>query len=170
MNTLFKTITTATLAFGIFIIADNAEAAPKITAQKAQEIAISHANIPLKEVTFTEIKFDDDFMSSEYEIEFFHNNVEYEYEIDADSGKVKSYSQEKHGAMQQNQGNNYITKEQAEQIAFKHAKVSSAPFSKVDFDVDDGMAIYDVEFYSNNAKYDYEINAVNSEIIKFEKE
>ncbi len=177
MNALIKTITSisisTTLSLGLFLMAEKAEAAPKITMQKAQEIATSHANVPLKEVNFTQVSLDDDFMNAEYEVEFFYNNVEYDYEIDADSGKVNSFSQEIHGNMQQttmSQSNNYITKEQAKQIAFKHANIGSAKFARVEFDFDDGIAIYEVEFYANNAEYDYEINAISSEIVKFEKD
>jgi len=171
MNAFFKAGISVAVTFSLFFIVGNAWAAPKITLQKAQEIATSHANIPLKGITFTESSLDSDFMSTEYEIEFFDKNIEYEYEIDANTGKIVSYSQEKHGAYTQpNQGANYISKEQAKQIALKHANISSTAFSQIEFDIDDGIAVYEVEFFANNSKYEYEINAVNSEIIGFGKE
>ncbi len=179
MNTISKLMKTValgmTFAFASFIALDDAQASSKISLQKAQEIAIAHAKVPSKEVTVTQACLDKDFMDAEYDIEFFHNNIEFEYEIDANTGKVKSYSQKMHGATQQKQGanldhSNLITKEQATQTALKHANVSSPSFSKVEFDFDDGVAIYEVEFFVGNTEYDYEINAVSGEVIKFEKE
>ncbi len=173
MNTLFKSITI--FALGIILITEKAEASSKISLEKAKEIALSHAKLSSKEVNFTETRLDDDFNNAEFEIEFFHQNIEYEYEIDAKSGKINSYSQEKHGVTQKissshGQNTNYITKDQAEQIAFKHANVSKVIFSNTEFDIDDGIAVYDVEFFANNTKYEYEINAISSEIIEFEQD
>ena len=171
MNVFFKSIITLTLTFSIFFTAENVQAAPKITLQRAQEIATSHAKVPLKDVSFIESSLDTNFMRSEYEIEFFYNNIEYDYEIDANSGKVTSFSQEKHGAYAQpNRNATYISKEQAKQIAFKHANVSPSILSMTEFDIDDGIAVYEIEFFANNSKYEYEINAISSEVIKFEKE
>ena len=41
---------------------------------------------------------------------------------------------------------------------------------KSDFDRDDGVYYYEFEFSANGVKYDYEINALTGEVIKFEQE
>ncbi len=173
MKTYFKTLSVATLTLGLFFFANSAEASPSISLQKAQEIATNHAQVPLSEANFTQAKFEDNLINPEYEIEFFHNNVEYEYEIDADNGEITSYSQENHNNLQQGintQSPNYISEEQAKEVAFNHANVNSPSFVRVKLDLDDGIAMYEVEFTANNSKYEYEINAINSKIIKIEKE
>ncbi|MBP3692579.1 MAG: PepSY domain-containing protein [Clostridia bacterium] len=65
-----------------------------------------------------------------------------------------------------------ITVDKAKEIALQHAGVSSADakFLKAEYDFDDGVACYDVEFKAGGYEYDYEINAQNGNIIKSEKE
>lgn len=62
-----------------------------ITSQKAREIAL--AQVGIKEAVFTEDQYDLD--DGVYELEFVHNGVEYEYELDARTGKVRKADYEK---------------------------------------------------------------------------
>jgi len=57
--------------------------------------------------------------------------------------------------------------EAAKQIALAHAKVAQkdVTFIKAELDTEDGRAVYDIEFYSGNVEYDYDIDAVSGEII-----
>jgi uncharacterized membrane protein YkoI len=66
--------------------------------------------------------------------------------------------------------NAYITEEQAKETAFTHAKVQEETVSllRVQFDYDDMRAIYEVDFYSDNNEYDYDIDAVTGEILGFD--
>jgi hypothetical protein len=58
----------------------------------------------------------------------------------------------------------YIGVEKAKAIALKDAKVSDVTFVKVKLDTDDGVKVYDVEFYKGNVEYDYEIDAITGQI------
>lgn len=64
----------------------------------------------------------------------------------------------------------YIGKEKAQSIALTDANVSNPTIKKVEMDYDDGIMIYEVEFYKDQVEYDYEINALTGEIIKKEKD
>lgn len=61
---------------------------------------------------------------------------------------------------------NYIGVDKAKSIALKDAGVSSssAVFTKAKLDRDDGMMVYEVEFYSGDTEYEYEINATSGKI------
>ncbi len=146
----------------------------QISAEKAKEIALSHAKITDKNVPFSDIELDSDFGKTTYEIEFFHNNTEYDYEIDANTGNVVAYKQKKqaNNASQQDAVQKQITDVQAKEIAMKHANISAnqVNHSQVKFDMEDGVPVYDVEFYVNKKKYEYEIHAITSEIIEFGQE
>ena len=58
----------------------------------------------------------------------------------------------------------------AKEIALNHAGVASsnAVFLNAKLDYDDGRRVYDVEFYSGNKEYDYEIDAASGTIISFD--
>lgn len=63
-------------------------------------------------------------------------------------------------------GTTYMTQEEAKDIVLNHAnvKAADATFTKVKLDYDDGRAEYEVDFYTNTTKYDYEIDAITGTI------
>lgn len=65
-----------------------------------------------------------------------------------------------------------ITVEQAKDIALKHAKLANdkVTFVKAEEDANDSIKRYDIEFYTGNTEYDYEINADTGEVIEFDKD
>ena len=69
-----------------------------IGVERAKQIALDDAGFSENEVIFSTAKFekddDDDDEAPEYEIEFFKGNVEYEYDIDAMTGKILDFSSE----------------------------------------------------------------------------
>ena len=54
----------------------------KITSDKAKEIALNHANLSENQVTFIKSNIDYDDGMKAYDVEFYHNNQEYDYKID----------------------------------------------------------------------------------------
>ena len=62
--------------------------------------------------------------------------------------------------------------EKAKEIAMSHAGVSagSVSFVKAKIDTEDGVKVYDIEFYSGNAEYDYEINSATGAIVSFDQD
>ena len=62
--------------------------------------------------------------------------------------------------------------EKAKEIAISHAGVSggSVSFVKAKLDYEDGVKVYDIEFYSGNVEYDYEINAATGAIVSFDQD
>ena len=64
----------------------------------------------------------------------------------------------------------YIGPEAAKEAALKHAGFSSsdATFVEAEYDYDDGRMVYEVEFYSGNKEYDYEIDAVTGTIVGYD--
>ena len=67
---------------------------------------------------------------------------------------------------------NYITVERAKQIALNDAGVAeaNAVFLRANLDWDDGRMQYEVEIYSGNTEYDYDIDAVTGAILSSDRE
>lgn len=66
-----------------------------IGVDKAKSIALNHAGVKASAATFTKAKLDKDDGHYDYEIEFYAGGVEYEYEIDATTGKIRDYDSER---------------------------------------------------------------------------
>ena len=173
-----KAILSFSLTLGLFVgatsfVTQQALANTTITVEKAKEIALNHAKITDKNIFFSKTNLDTDDGRTEYEIEFFYNNYEYDFEIDAMSGKVTKSGKEKIKTSSKNVDmTKYINDAKAKEVALEHAKLSAdkLSYSTVTFDIEDGQGIYDVDLYVGKTKYEYEIDATTCEVIKFEKE
>ena len=146
----------------------------KITVEEAKNIALKHANLEASQVAFIKSEHDLDDGIEKYDIEFYCNNKEYDYEIDVKTGNIIGYDYdiEDYSIGQQlNDANNKkITVEEAKNIALRHANLeaSQVTFIKSEHDLDNGIEKYDIEFYHDTKEYNYEINAYNGEIIEYE--
>lgn len=141
----------------------------KITKAKAKSIALKHAGVSASKATFVKAKLDYEDGRRVYEIEFYSGNTEYDYEILASNGKIISYDKdiENYKIPRKNTSSStYIGKAKAKSIALKDAGVSasSATFTKAKLDYEDGIRVYEIEFYTNSAEYEYEINAKTGKI------
>lgn len=66
----------------------------------------------------------------------------------------------------------YIGVEAAKKAAFTHAGVSESDVTKleVEYDNDDGVMVYEVDFHVGTTEYDYEIDAKTGDVLKVEKD
>ena len=67
---------------------------------------------------------------------------------------------------------NKISADKAKKIALGDAKLSEkdVTFVKVELEFEDNRLVYDVEFYSGNVEYDYDIDAVSGAIVSADKD
>ena len=70
------------------------EAPAYIGVEAAKEIALAHAGVALADVRFEEAEFDFDDGRAVYELDFRFGQYEFEYEIDALSGKILDFEKE----------------------------------------------------------------------------
>ncbi len=62
-----------------------------ITEDKALSIALKHANLKKEQIVLKKSKRDIDDGIAQYEIEFYANGKEYEYDINAATGSIMSF-------------------------------------------------------------------------------
>jgi uncharacterized membrane protein YkoI len=164
------------------------EAAPQLlTPEEAEAIAFAHALVEAGTVSRLRTEFGYDDGTPEYDIEFDSGDREYDYEIHAETGAVLRFKAEpaerpaptespapktsEPPATEASKAER-LTKEEARDIALKHAGLTKDQVSrlKVEFDYDDGVPEYDVEFVCNGWEYDYEIHAESGKIRAWDKE
>ncbi len=192
-----------------------------ITLEEARDIALADAGVAREEAVFTEAEQDMERGVPVFEFKFYGGNVEYEYEINGQTGAVYSkktttyVSQDPAGTPPPVQtappasqppasqtpatqppatakptpapatqppatqaprptqpSNSFIGSDAAKQAALADAGVSAgdARFTKVRMDYEDGVPVYEVEFYTATHEYDYEIHAQNGSVFHKEVE
>ena len=142
-----------------------------LTAQEADAIATAHAQVASTEVTrlHTELDYDDGVYK--YEVEFVSGEAEYEYKVNAKTGEIL-HSKVEAKPVAKEPAADKLTAEQAQEIALKHAGLTKDQVSrlKAEYDVDDGIPEYSVEFHHNGWEYDYEIHAQTGKLLDWDKE
>ncbi len=149
----------------------SASSSDYIGESRAKEIALDHAGLSASQVTFVRVELDRSYSHAEYEVEFWSGNKEYDYEIDAETGAIRSYDRDIEGYVAgSSQGTGDIGQDKAKEIALDHAGVSASDavvlYAKLDYD--DGRRVYEVEFYAGNKEYDYEIDAATGAVVSYD--
>ncbi len=178
VGTAAPTVTQAA-ATGAGTTGSAAVAGTTITEEEAQQIALDHAGLTAEEVTFVRVHMDYDNGRTEYEVEFYAGNREYDYDIDAATGAILSvdYDAEYYAgagttAQPSASAGTMLSETEAKTIALEQAGVQEdeATFVYVKLDYDDGRTVYEVEFYAGNREYDYELDAYTGEVLSFDAE
>ena len=106
-----------------------------------------------------------------YEGEIYYNGQEYEFDIDAVTGdivkwKVEGVSNNSPYANSNANNSQNITIEKAKSIALAQVRgANQSHFGKIELDHDHGRAIYEIEIFYNNSKYEFDIDASTGEVI-----
>jgi uncharacterized membrane protein YkoI len=149
-----------------------------IGAERAKEAALEHAGVTSAQAAFVRANLDYDDGLVVYDVEFYSGTTEYDYEIDALTAEIREFDRDIEyyvipaGSRTTTDAGRYIGEAAAKDIALAHAKVaaSDATFMKAYLDADDGLVVYDVEFYSGNTEYDYEIDALTGNLVEFDRD
>ena len=142
--------------------------ATAISASDALRAALEHAGVSAAAASGVKTDLDIDDGKAVYEVEFLAGGYEYDYNIDAATGAVLKCEKEFKGEAPATA----ISASDALRAALEHAGVSAAAASgvKTDLDIDDGKAVYEVEFLAGGYEYDYDIDAATGAVLKCEKE
>lgn len=65
-----------------------------ITVDEAKNIALTDAGLDINSIQFTREELEHDNHTLVYELEFYYNNIEYDYEINATTGDIISYDKD----------------------------------------------------------------------------
>lgn len=145
---------------------------------KAQEIAYADAGVKANQVTLKKCKLDEDDGIWVYDVEFKVDKDEYDYEIDAVSGKILQREIELYQAPVKTEPSKTETDKTDTPKLLAEAKALSLIYQdagvkernvtliKCELGQDDGVWTYDVEFKVDKDEYDYEINAATGAILE----
>lgn len=145
---------------------------PAITNQNKKDLSRTAIKKKAKQqvkgatIRSTKLKYDDGI--SQYKIKLTKGNKNYELVYNSKTGKLLDYEWEIVLKSSSSSKNSYIGVEKAKSIAL--SKAPDATVVKVEFDKDDGVAVYEIDMVEGMYEYEVKINAKTGKIIKFEKE
>lgn len=167
---------------------------------KAKEIALNHAGVKEDSISGLWIKLDYDDGRTEYEVEFYAGNKEYDYDIDAVSGEILHYdydieydhhdethypgdgcddydghhgSDRHHGSTSSgtvSSGKAAISAEEAKKLALSQVPGASAADIRLETDHDHGRTVYEGKIVYNGIEYEFEIDGTDGTILEWEAE
>ncbi len=170
-----------------------------IGSNRAKEIALEHAGFTAADVVGIQVEMDYEHGVMVYEVDFYADAYEYDYDINAETGEIvkndrefeddawfsqyeqkmvkefqdKEHLQNEQALVRKEQETNeeYLTLDEIKAIVFEHAGVDAAKVFdlETEFDYDNGRAEYEVDFESGEFDYDYDVDAVTGEVIKNNK-
>lgn len=148
-----------------------------ISVEEAKKMALDYANLSAETVSYTKAKLDYEHGHVYYDIEFYHNNTEYDYELDAYTGALVSYSHDTKHQQTHTHGHTTTTTanislEEAKTIALTRANLTAdqVTFIELELDYDDGLTVYQISFVSGTTEYEVEVNATNGNIVDYDVE
>ena len=144
--------------------------------EAAQQAALTHAGFDADSVYIAHVHLEYDDDCWQYDVKFYKDEIEYDYDIDAITGAVLSchhdaeHDDYHHGEAPDSA--NLITEDAAKQLALEYAGVTEAETQnlKIKLDYDDGYAEYEVEWYIGRTEYACDVDAYTGAILSFEKE
>ena len=167
-----------------------ADQTAKISMEQAQTAALDAANIEAADADISSATLSEVAGITCYKVEFTSGDYTYAYSINAESGEVLEASyRDKNAAPADstqtdttasgvtttpaqttpntNTSTGAVDEAKAQEIALANAGVNAADatITKSKLDYDDGRQIYELEWYANGAKYDYEIAVATGEIV-----
>ena len=161
-----------------------------ISMTQAQTAALDAANIEAADADVSSATLSEVAGVTCYKVEFTSGDYTYAYSINAENGEVLEASyRDKNAAPvdstqtdtpasgatttpvqttpSTNASTGTVDEAKAQEIALAHAgvKAADATITKSKLDYDDGRQVYEIEWYANGAKYDYEIAVATGEIV-----
>ncbi len=168
----------------------SSQQAEYISMEQAQTAALQAANIEASNASISSSTLSEVAGVTCYKVEFTSGDYVYAYSINAESGEVleASYRDKNaapadsaqtdttasgatttpaQSAPNTNTSTGAVDEAKAQEIALAHAGVNAADatITKSKLDYDDGRQVYEIEWYANGAKYDYDVAVATGEIV-----
>ncbi len=131
--------------------------------ETVKALALADAGVKADTAVFTQSELEWEDGVQVYDLEFRTSEAEYDYEINAVTGAIISKDAE--GRWNDQGGPVDLEGAKAVALADAGVKAADAVFRKSELEWEDGVKVYDIEFYTSEAEYDYEINASTGAVL-----
>ncbi len=145
-----------------------------ISEDEAKGIALKDAGVEEKDLSGIRIKLETDDGIQEYEVDFYADGKEYDYDIDAATGEIRTKDMDVDDDFKwktsSSSSDASISEAEARKIALKKVSGASENDVRLHLDNDDGKKVYEGSIIYNEREYDFEIDADSGAILEWEEE
>ncbi len=153
---------------------DSQEKSAQISKNEAKKIALKDAGLSESELSAIRVKLDTDDGVQQYEVEFYADGKEYDYDIDAKTGKIRSKDTDIEddfgGSGADANASGILSKKDAEKIALKKVPGATEKDVYLKLEHDDGRQVYEGSVIYKKMEYEFEIDAETGKILSWEEE
>ncbi len=147
------------------------EATGQISEEKAKKIALKDAGVTEDGLSGLRIKLERDGGVQKYEVEFYVGNKEYDYDIDAVSGEIRSKDMDIEADFRDGTVSGVsLSEKEVIRIALKKVPGATKKDVRIHLEKEDGRQVYEGEIHYKTWEYEFEIDAENGEILSWDKE
>lgn len=151
------------------------QSASELTDADAKEIAFKDAGLKEDSVTHIRVQKDYDDGVTVYDVEFYAGTTEYDYEIDASTGEIRSrdfdiehdFNSDK---TETSGSTDLLSEEEASKLVLSKVEGAAAQNLRIVLEHDDGQEIYEGEIRYNGMEYEFELNAKTGDILEWSQE
>lgn len=149
----------------------------QITEEEAKSIAFKDAGVEESQITGVRVHQEYDDGRQKYEVDFYVDNKEYDYDIDVVTGEILSvdfeieddfFDWEDKNSQQQVSGT--ISREEAVKIVLERVPGAAEQDVHMELEKDDGRWKYEGEIHYNQREYEFELNGETGEVLEWSDE
>ncbi len=141
-----------------------------LSEDEAFQIALDDAQVAGTEVTNMRVRQETENGKVIYDVEFYAGVMEYDYEIDAETGAILEKDMEIEDDFQAVDLAVSVSKEEAVKLLLEKVPGASEQNIHMKLEEDDGRVVYEGEVLYDKKEYDFEISAQTGEILSWEVE
>ena len=143
----------------------------------AEDAALQHAGVTRQEAAMFQSELDFKGFSIVCDVSFKTSDYDYDYEVSLPGLEILDFEKEYYGVPSLPQSDsssggqeNGTSAQQSGQSAAAGTAEADVLFYRSHIDTDHGSSRYEIEFTAGGYEYDYEVDCMSGEILKFEKD
>ena len=151
--------------------------ASKLTEEEVKSIAFQDAGVEESQVTRIRVHQEYDDGRDKYEVDFYVDNREYDYDIDSNTGEILSKDSEieddfmnQDASGTQPTDGQVISKEKALEIVLARVEGAGEENVRMELEKEDKYWKYEGEILYNQREYEFELNGETGEILEWSEE
>lgn len=151
--------------------------ASKLTEEEVKSIAFQDAGVEESQVTRIRVHQEYDDGRGKYEVDFYVDNREYDYDIDSNTGEIISKDSEieddfmnQDASGTQPTDGQVISKEKALEIVLARVEGAGEENVRMELEKEDKYWKYEGEILYNQREYEFELNGETGEILEWSEE